>query len=160
MAVDPNRWTLKTGEAFNAALSAAAQASQPEVTADHLLVAMLGQEDTVVLPVLQRAGIAPATLRNRLTDSLAKLPKAYGGSEPTLSRDARDALERADAERAELGDDYVSIEHVLLAMADRVGIAREDLLSALRDVRGSHRVTSQNPEEQYQALEKLSLIHI
>src|SRR5207302_8235908 len=63
-------------------------------------------------------------------------------------------LERADQERSDFGDEYLSVEHLLLALADRVGVAKDDLLTALREVRGSHRVTSQNPEEQYQALEK------
>jgi ATP-dependent Clp protease ATP-binding subunit ClpB len=154
MTVDPNRWTLKTTDAFNAAVGMAREASHPEVTADHFLAAMLAQEGTVVLPVLQKIGMAPASVRNRVDDALAKLPKAYGGNDPTLSRDAREIIEAADRERTELGDDYVSIEHLLLAMADRVGVSKEDLLTALRDVRGSHRVTSQNPEDAYQALEK------
>ena len=154
MAVDPNRWTQKTTEAFNAAVSVAREANHPEVTVDHLLAAMLGQDGTVVLPVLQKVGVAPASLRNRVADALDKRPKAYGGNDPTLARDAREALEAADRERTELGDDYLSIEHLLLALAGQVGVSREDLLNALRDVRGSHRVTSQNPEEQYQALEK------
>jgi ATP-dependent Clp protease ATP-binding subunit ClpB len=154
MAVDPSRWTLKTTEAFNAAVTAARENNHPEVTDDHLLFALLGQEGTVALPVLQKVGIAPMTVRNRAEEALAKLPKAYGGSDPTLGRSARDVLEAADRERAELGDDYLSIEHILLALADKVGLTKEDLLAALRDVRGSHRVTSQNPEEQYQALEK------
>ena len=153
MAVDPNRWTLKTTEAVNAAVAAARAASHPEVTPEHVLLALLGQEGTVVLPVLQKVGLAPLTLRNRLTDSTDRLPRAYG-SDPQMSRDLRDALERANGERGDLGDEYLSIEHLLLAMADRLGTTREELLGALRDVRGSHRVTTQNPEEQYQALEK------
>ena len=154
MPVDPNRWTQKTTEAFNAAVASARTNNHPEVTPDHLLSAMLSQEGTVVFPVLQKLGVAPGHLRNKILDALGKLPKAYGGGEPTLGRAARDVLEQADRERAEFGDDYVSIEHVLLAMADKVGLARDDLLAALKDVRGSHRVTSQNPEEQFQALEK------
>ena len=154
MALDPKRWTQKTTEAFNAAVDAAREGSHPEVTPTHLLLSMLGQEGTVVLPVLQRVGVAPAMLRTRLLESLDKLPSAYGGDDPTLSRDARAALEQADRERTEMGDDYVSIEHVLLALSGLVGVGRDDLLEALRTVRGSHRVTSQNPEEQYQALEK------
>ena len=153
MAVDPNRWTLKTQEAYAAALERARSANNPEVTADHLLAAMVGQEGTAVLPVLQKVGVAPLSLRNKLDEALARLPKAYG-SEPSLSRELRDAVERADQERTALGDEYLSIEHLLLALAERVGVSRDDLLSALADVRGSHRVTSQNPEEQYQALEK------
>ena len=154
MAVDPNRWTQKTTEAFNAAVDAARSNNHSEVTPDHLLSTMLSQEGTVVFPVLQKLGVAPAHLRSKVLDALAKLPKAYGGGDPTLGRAARDVLEQADRERVELGDDYVSIEHVLLAMADKVGVAREDLFAALKDVRGSHRVSSQNPEEQFQALEK------
>ena len=154
VALDPNRWTQKTTEAFNAAVESARSNSHPEVTPEHLLVAMLGQEGTVVFPVLTKLGVAPAQLRARLLEALDKLPKAYGGSDPSLSRPAREALEQADRERTEFGDEYLSIEHILLALADRVGVAKDDLLAALRDVRGSHRVTSQNPEEQYQALEK------
>ncbi|MDQ1437010.1 MAG: ATP-dependent Clp protease ATP-binding subunit ClpB [Acidimicrobiaceae bacterium] len=156
MALDPNRWTLKIQEAFNAAMEAARAGSHAEVTPAHLLGAMLGQEDTVVLPVLQKVGVAPPSLRNKVHDALARVPKAYGG-EAQVSRDLRDALERADRDRVDLGDEYLSIEHVLLALADVPGlldVGRDDLLAALRDVRGSHRVTSQNPEEQYQALEK------
>jgi len=154
VAVEPNRWTQKTTEAFNAAVESARTDSHSEVTPDHLLSAMLSQEGTVVFPVLQKLGVAPAHLRSKVLDALRKLPKAYGGGDPTLGRAARDVLEQADRERTEFGDDYVSIEHVLLAMADKVGLARDDLLAALKDVRGSHRVTSQNPEEQFQALEK------
>jgi ATP-dependent Clp protease ATP-binding subunit ClpB len=151
--LDPNRWTLKTQEAFNAAVDAARQRSNPEVTPDHLLQVMLGQEGTVVLPVLQKVGVAPLTLRNKVENTLARLPKSYG-SDAQMSRDLREALERADQERTTLGDEYLSIEHVLLALATRVEVSRDDLLAALQDVRGSHRVTSQNPEEQYQALER------
>ncbi|MDQ3756875.1 MAG: ATP-dependent chaperone ClpB [Actinomycetota bacterium] len=153
MALDPNRWTLKTNEAFNSAVDRARSANNPEVTPEHVLAAMLGQEGTVVLPVLQKLGVAPLSLRNKVEESLGKLPKAFG-TDPQLGRDLRTALERAEQERTALGDEYLSIEHLLLAFADRVGVAREDLLAALQEVRGSHRVTSQNPEDQYQALEK------
>src|SRR5947209_6764377 len=153
MALDPNRWTLKTQEAFNAAVELARGRNNPEVTPDHLLAAMLGQEGTAVLPVLQRVGVAPLSLRNKVDDALGKLPKAYG-SEAQMGRALRETMEQADRERTQLNDEYLSIEHVLLAVADRVGVSKEQLLAALQDVRGSHRVTSQNPEEQYQALEK------
>ncbi len=154
MALDPNRWTQKTTEAFNAAVEQARSSSHPEVTPDHLLLAMLGQEGTVVFPVLQKVGVAPAQLRDRVLEAIAKLPKAYGGADPTLSRATRDVLDQADRERTEFGDEYLSIEHILLAVADRIGVNKNDLLDALKDVRGSHRITTQNPEEQYQALEK------
>jgi len=154
VALDPNRWTLKTQEAFAAATDAARSAGNPEVTPEHLLAAMLRQEGTAVLPVLQRVGVAPLSLRNKVDDAVAKLPRAHGGSDPSLGRSLREALERADSERTALNDEYLSIEHILLAVASTVGVSREDLLAALQEVRGSHRVTSQNPEDQYQALEK------
>ena len=153
MALDPNRWTLKTQEAFNAAVERAGAANNPEVTPDHLLAAMLGQEGTAVLPVLQKVGVTPLSLRNRLDEALSKQPKSFG-AEPQLGRELRTALERADQERTALGDEYLSIEHLLLALADRLQVSRDDVLAALAEVRGSHRVTSQNPEDQYQALEK------
>jgi ATP-dependent Clp protease ATP-binding subunit ClpB len=154
LALDPNRWTLKTQEAFQAAIDNARARSNAEVTPDHLLAALLGQTEGVVLSVLQRAGVAPLTIRNRVNDALDRLPKAYGGNEPQLSRATRDLIEAADSERTDLHDEYLSTEHLLLALADKVGISRDDLLNVLRDVRGSHRVTSQNPEETYQALER------
>ena len=153
MALDPNRWTLKVQEAFNSAVEAAKAASNPEVTPDHLLLALLGQSEGVVLPMLQRLGKEPLPLRNQLNEALARLPKAYG-SEARLSRELRDVVDAADSARAELSDEYVSTEHLLLALADRLGVTREDVLSAMQSVRGSHRVTSQNPEEQFQALER------
>ncbi|MGI9121188.1 MAG: ATP-dependent Clp protease ATP-binding subunit [Acidimicrobiales bacterium] len=151
VAFDPTHWTLKTQEAFQVATQAARAANHPEVTPEHLLVALVGQEDGVVLPILEKVGVAPLPLRNRLQESLSRLPRAYG-AESQVGRALRDVMEAADLARQELGDDYLSTEHLLLAMADRVGIGREELLGALREVRGSHRVTSQNPEESYQAL--------
>ncbi|MGH9224126.1 MAG: ATP-dependent Clp protease ATP-binding subunit [Acidimicrobiales bacterium] len=154
MPLDPNRWTLKTQEALQAAAELARQRSHPEVTPDHLLSALLGQEDGVVLPTLQRAGVSPLTLRNSADDALAKLPRAYGGTDAQFSRDARDVLNQADAEREGLHDEYLSTEHLLLAMAKRIGVDRNDLLNVLKEVRGSHRVTSQSPESTYAALER------
>src|SRR5437867_12452423 len=106
MPIDPNRWTIKTQEAFQAAVDAARARSHPEVTPDHLLAALLGQSEGVVLAVLQRAGVAPLTVRNRVESALDRLPKAYGGAEPQLSRATRDVLEAADGERADLHDEY------------------------------------------------------
>ena len=153
MAMDPNRWTLKTQEAFNAAISRAGADNNPEVTPEHLVAALLGQAEGVVLPMLEKVGAAPTVLRNRIEDDLARLPKAYG-SEARLSRELTRVVDAADEARTELHDEYLSTEHLLLALADKLELSREDLLVALRDVRGSHRVTSQNPEDQYRALEK------
>jgi ATP-dependent Clp protease ATP-binding subunit ClpB len=154
MALDPNRWTIKTQEAIQSALDLARARSHAEASPDHLLAALLGQSDGLVLPVLEKLGVAPLSVRNRVEQALEKVPRAYGGTEATVSRALREVLEAGDRERTGLGDEYLSSEHLLLAMADRIGVEREHLLGALREVRGSHRVTSQNPEESYQALEK------
>jgi len=153
MSRDPNRWTLKTQEAISAASEAARAASNPEVTPDHVLLALLGQPDGVVLPILQKLGVSPLSLRNATTEAVERLPKAYGG-ESRIGRDTLELLDAADVFRGDLHDEYLSTEHLLLALADTVGVGTDQILEALRDVRGSHRVTSQNPEEQYQALEK------
>ena len=153
MALDPNKWTHKTQEAFSAALEQAKANSNPEVTPDHLMSALFRQDDTLVLPIIQKLGLAPLMLRNRADEAVARLPKAYGG-ESRLGRELNQVMDRADDERKELHDEYLSTEHLLLAMVDRLERTREELLAALRDVRGSHRVTSQDPEDQFQALER------
>lgn len=153
MAVDPERWTIKTKEAFSEAVDAARVENHPEVTPDHLLVALMAQRDGVVTPLLQKVGVDPSMLAGAAGDRLAKLPHAQG-SEAGMSRDLRATLERADKARVDLHDDYVSTEHVMLAMSELINVTTEELLEALRTVRGSHRVTSQNPEESFQALER------
>ena len=153
MALDPNRWTLKTQEAVQAATDSARAASNPEVTPDHLLLALLGQVDGVVLPILEKVGATPVSLRNAAQDRLAKLSKAYG-SDVRLSRDLTQVMDRADEVRVDLTDEYLSTEHLLVALADRIGVAADELMVALRDVRGSHRVVNQNPEDTFQALEQ------
>ena len=122
MPLNPNRWTIKTQEALSAALEQAATRSHSEVTPDHILLALLGQEDGVVLPILKRAGVSPLALRTQAQDRVARLAKAYGGAEPQLGRDARDVLDAADRERAALNDEYLSTEHLLLALAELVGV--------------------------------------
>jgi ATP-dependent Clp protease ATP-binding subunit ClpB len=164
MSLDPNTWTLKTQEAIGAAQQAARQHSNPEVTPDHLLAALLRQEDGVVLPVVRKLGLTPLTLRDAADDAVETLPSSYG-SESRPGKAFIAVLDGGDAARVELGDDYLSTEHLLLALvaadADRPvgerrfdGLTREQVLAALAEVRGTQRVTSQNPEDTYQALEK------
>ena len=154
MTLNPERWTLKTQEAFSGAVERAKAASNAEVAPEHLLAAVLDQSDGIAGPILTRLGVEPAVVRARIAEHLDRLPKAYGGAEPTMDRALRDALEAADRQRGDMGDDYLSVEHLLLALADRLGVDHAALLGALRELRGSHRVTSQNPEETFQALEK------
>jgi ATP-dependent Clp protease ATP-binding subunit ClpB len=154
MALDPKKWTHKTQEAVSAAMDLARSASNPELTPDHLLSALTRQDDTIVAAVLSQLGLAPLMVRNRADEAVAKLPRAYGGEEPRLGRELSQVFDRAEQSRADLRDDYLSVEHLLLAMHDRLGVGTEELLGALAAVRGSHRVTSQDPEEQFQALER------
>jgi ATP-dependent Clp protease ATP-binding subunit ClpB len=154
MPLDPEHWTNKTREAFQAASAQAAAANHAEITPAHLLTAVLAQPDNIAPPLLARLGVEPTDVQRRLGEQLSRLARAVGGSEPTLSRAARDGLETADGLRRDMGDEYLSVEHLLLAWADELGVPRDDLLAALRDVRGSHRVTSADPESTFQALEK------
>src|SRR2546423_8033817 len=117
MPLDPNRWTLKMQEAFQAGLELARSRNNPEATTDHLLLALLGQEAGIVLPILERVGVAPLALRNQVEAAVGKLPKAFGGAEVQLSRALRGGLEAAAAERVALGDGQLSPPHVLLAIA-------------------------------------------
>ncbi|MCY4423342.1 MAG: AAA family ATPase [Acidimicrobiaceae bacterium] len=153
MALDPNRWTLKTTEVFAAATEAARSASHAEVTGDHLIGALLDQTDGLVLPLLHSAGVDPKAVRDEAQQAVATLPRAYG-SDVGISRELRDVLEDADRVRTDLGDDYLSTEHLVLALGSRLDLDRELLLKALHEVRGSHRVTTKASEDQYQALER------
>jgi ATP-dependent Clp protease ATP-binding subunit ClpB len=154
MPIDPERWTNNTKAAFSAATGHAASANNPEMTPAHLLDALLAQQETMTVPLLTQVGVDPDALRDKVREQLNRLPRAQGGAEPGLSREARRVLEAADETRRELGDDYVSVEHLLLALADEIGVTKDALLTGLRAVRGNHRVTSADPEQTYQALAK------
>lgn len=156
MALDPKRWTTKTNEAVSSAMELATITGHPELSADHLIVALMQQTDTVIPALLSKLGVASSMLLQRAQDLLNKLPKTQGGSEPRMNRELANVFTNAEKTRGDLRDDYLSVEHLLLAMNQRVGATTEEMLQALRDVRGSHRVTSQNPEEQFQALDRYS----
>src|SRR3954453_21721855 len=120
MPLDPNKFTRKTGEALGAAQALARGLNHSQVTPEHLLAALLSQPESVVLPVLERIGVSGKTLRDRVDDALARVPKVYGetAQQAQLGPDAYRALEAADEQRVNLGDDYLSTEHVLLAMSE------------------------------------------
>ncbi len=162
MAFDTNRWTIKTQEAVASAIERAKTDSHAEVSPDHLLVALLGQAEGVVLPLLTKVGRQPSAVRNDTEAALEGLSKAYG-SDAQFSKQTSRVLADADSVRSELGDDFLSTEHLLLGLANpdpggatarRLDLSRQELLKALQEVRGSHRVTNQTPENQFQALEK------
>src|SRR3954464_15574129 len=155
-----DRLTNKSQQAFAAALSIARARRNPQVTPLHLLVALLEQDGGIVVPVLQRINADPEGIRRRANEQLDKLPKVTGSTEggPGFSGDVSALLQRAEDEARGLSDEYVSTEHLLLALASDpkidTGATREQLLEAVQSVRGPHRVTDQNPEDKYQALEK------
>ncbi len=163
--MDVDRLTRKSYEAVQQAGKIARDRHHTEVVPLHLLAALIGQGDSVVLPLLQRMEVTPTTLRNRVEEALEQVPAAYGAQgEVRFGQSLVRVLEAAEKEASEFGDDYVSTEHLLLALVDAgekaakaladVGVRREAVLDALREVRGSQRVTSQDPESTYEALEK------
>ena len=154
MTLDPQRWTVKTREAFQAATTQAAAAGNPYVTPAHLMLALLNQPEGIARPLLVAADIDPVAAAASLNERVASEPRAVGGTTPGLSPEARRSLEDADELRAELGDEYLSVDHVMVAGAPLLGTTRERLLQALRVIRGSARITSENPEETFASLEK------
>lgn len=131
----------------------AKDSSASEIAPAHLLLALMSQQDGLALPILDRVGVSTLGLRNSLSEAVSKMSRAYG-TEPQYSRSFVEVLNGADSLRQEMGDDFISVEHLLVNLSELIGVTREDLMVALRDVRGSHNVTSQNPEASFQALEK------
>ena len=155
-----DRFTVKSQEAFAAAQRIAQARKNPQVTTHHVLVALLEQDAGIVAPVLQRAGADAEGVRRRANEALDTQPKVTGdaGESPGFDFGVSQMLERAEEAARLLSDEYVSTEHLLLALADDpkvdTGASREQLAEAISAVRGPHRVTDQNPEDKYQALEK------
>ncbi|KXP03310.1 ATP-dependent chaperone ClpB [Tsukamurella pseudospumae] len=159
--------TTKTQAALTSALQAASSAGNPEISPAHLLVALLDQTDGIAAPLLKAVGVDPVTVRNRAQEIVDRKPKASGSSStPQLSRESIASISAAQKLATEMGDQFVSTEHVLYGLAEAGGEAAQVLGNAganpqaIRDaftaVRGSAKVTSQDPEGQYQALEKYS----
>ena len=158
-----DRYTIKAQEALQSAQQMAQRSGHPELTNIHLLAALLAQDGGLVPPVLQKIGVDPTRLKMDAIALLDKLPKQRGG-ETHMSAELRRALQNAEDEAQRLKDEYVSTEHMLLALAalkddtgrllKDAGVNREELLKALQALRGTARVTSQNPEATMQALEK------
>src|SRR5258708_7779793 len=159
-----DRMTLKSQEALRAAVDLASRRGNPEVLPEHILFAALTQDGGIAAPLVQKAGAAPQALAKAFEERIDGLPKVTGGAEPALSSRGLKVLQRAEDEAKALKDDYVSVEHLLLgaakhdrdvqAVLDRNGLSYDKLLRALAEVRGSQRVTDQNPEGKFQALEK------
>ena len=162
--MDLNKLTLKSQEALATAQTLAQGRNHQQVEPAHVLGALLAQPEGVVFPLLQKLEASPRSLSNRLEGVLEGLPRVYGSVEIYLSTAVRTTLESAFREAEALGDAYVSTEHILLALLEGkddvaalladAGIDRARVLGALKEIRGSQRVTDQTPEDKYQALER------
>ncbi|MDB4998483.1 MAG: ClpB protein, partial [Myxococcaceae bacterium] len=161
----PDRMTTKSQEAFRDALERAARAGNPELYPEHLLLSMLDQDGGVAGPLVQNAGGDVSALRTAVEKRLLGFPHVSGGNEPGLSRRTLDIVRKAEDEAKALKDDFVSVEHYILALSrhDREvqslleqtgGVTYDKLLKSLASVRGSQRVTDKDPEGKFQALEK------
>jgi len=159
------QFTDKAREAISEANELAKQHNHSQIEAEHLLAALLAQEGGVVQQIIQKVGGNLATAQRMVTSELERLPRVYGGSEPGISPRLRRLLENAWQEMGKFHDEYLSVEHMLLAMFDAgdepvqralkaAGLTRDIVLKALTSIRGAQRVTDQNPEGKYQALEK------
>jgi ATP-dependent Clp protease ATP-binding subunit ClpB len=159
-----DKFTVKAQEAVQAAQSIAERLGHQALEPEHLLASLLQQKEGVVTPLLGKLGARPEAIAQQLQNDLARMPKVSGGG-PYLGERLRKALERAQSEAERLRDDYVSTEHLLIALAQEpdggaaralktAGATAEALYRGLVDVRGTQRVTDQNPEDKYQALQK------
>ncbi len=156
-----DRLTTKTREALMAAHQDAMENGHPELYPEHLLVALLAQEGSVAGAILKKAGVDPKRVQTAAKAALDKQPKVSGGSEPGISRRLREVLTEAWKVTEQFKDEYTSAEHVLLALVEKdaeaariLGVDRRKLFGAVQQVRGTQRVTDQDPEGKYQALEK------
>ncbi|MHB8630750.1 MAG: ATP-dependent chaperone ClpB [Candidatus Limnocylindria bacterium] len=162
--IDPKKMTEKTQEALIAAQQGAQEAGRAQLDVEDLLAALLAQQGGTVPSVIEALGASPPQLLAATEQELARQPKVHGNVQLAASPRLGRVLQRAQKEADALGDEYVSTEHLLLAIAQdqgyagqalqRIGATRERVLNALRQIRGNQRVTDQNPEHKYQALEK------
>ena len=164
--LSPDRLTVKSQEALTDAIGHARRNGNPLAHDTHLLVALLAQTEGIVVPILQKLGVGIPALNEALAREIARYPK-QSDAQPNLSRELSAVLDQAEKDAKSLGDEYVSTEHLLLALSDVKGaetanllkaqrVTRKGLLEALEAVRGAHRVTDQTPENQYQALQKFT----
>jgi ATP-dependent Clp protease ATP-binding subunit ClpB len=166
VAIRWDKFTVKAQEAVQRASQLASEHGNPELLPVHLLAALLEDKEGIVPPVLEKIGIGPQATLNELYGEIEKLPKVSGeAAQPTLSANANKLLEQAFKEASNFKDEYVSTEHLLLAITHlkqdaaqqilkRNGATYDAILKALTTVRGSQKVTDQNPEAKYQALER------
>jgi ATP-dependent Clp protease ATP-binding subunit ClpB len=161
-----NKYTEKAQEAIATAQQLAEQMSHAQIEPEHLLVALVEQKEGIIPDLLRKMGADPAVIGRNARALITKMPQAYGGSQPGLSPRLKMVADLAEAEADRLKDEYVSTEHLFIAIASETGrspaaqlltqhgVTRDKIFEALTSVRGSQRVTNQNPEGTYQALER------
>jgi len=160
-----DKYTQKMQEALQASQDLASQFNHSEITNEHFLPALLDQSEGIARPLLEKIGANMEQLREQLRSELDRRPKIHGGgADLRLSNDLRSVLDNAEKEMSKLKDEFTSAEHYLLALAGanvpaakllkELGVTRDKLMQGLQQVRGSQRVTDQNPEGKYQTLEK------
>lgn len=163
--MDINRFTEKAQEALQAAHRLAVRFGNPQVDPEHLALALIDQDGGLTPAILQKSGVAVEPLKIKLQREVERLPKVSGGGEVGMSRRLVELLtHRAEQEAKKFKDEFISVEHLLLALTDdtgttgrilrEFGVSRDRLMKGLQEVRGHQRVTSQNPEGTYQALER------
>jgi ATP-dependent Clp protease ATP-binding subunit ClpB len=160
-----DKLTVMAREALAEAQQIASSKNQQQVDSLHLLAALLGKEEGIVRPILEKLGVDPGSILRDATAQIEKLPAVEGaGGQMYISGGLNAVLQEAAAEAERLSDEYVSTEHLLHAIAQlkdaageilsRAGVTTDRLLEAIKEVRGGHRVTDENPETKYQALER------
>src|SRR5437867_2538546 len=160
-----DRFTQKMQEALQAAQDIASELQHSDINNEHFLSALLGQTDGVARPLLEKMGVPVDQLAEKLRGELERRPRITGGAvDLRISNDLRAVLDGAEKEMSKLKDEFTSAEHYLLALSGAnvpaakllkdLGVTRDKLMQALQQVRGSQRVTDQNPEGKYQTLEK------
>lgn len=160
----PDKFTVKMQEALQEALNLTSEYGQQEIDNEHFLLALLEQREGLAQPLLEKIGVTTSSLVSQLTSQIAGRSRVQGGVQPFVGNDLRKTIDRAEREQEKLKDEYLSAEHYLLALSDEKnkaasflkeqGVSRDKLMKALVEVRGSQRVTDQNPEGKYQSLEK------
>jgi len=162
-----DKFTIKSQELIQNAQSLASNNNNQQVEPEHLLSAMLNEQEGIARSMLRKLGVSPENVAQEIARAIDKLPKVSGAGDVYISQRTKSILDAAFAEAAKMKDQYVSIEHILLAISDektgegikilsRYGISRDSIFKVLKDIRGSQRITDPNPEEKYQALDKFS----
>ncbi len=162
-----DKFTLKAQEAIQGAKAIAEQKHHQQIDVEHLLLALIGQREGIVIPILQKLGVNPELIASQLEKELSRIPQVTGAGQIYLSSRLNEIFNSAWKEAERLMDEYLSTEHLLIAISDekrgpasqilqRNGVNRDAIFRVLQEIRGPHRVTDQNPEEKYQALKRYS----